>query len=391
MDLDVTMFTLSVTTMQLAREKYNNFANIHLPVLSLIEFIRAQNLPLNEQCASVFFNRIDHLQDDDFIEIDRPILEMIGFKNNWIEQIDKKGNVKVDENGKPKLKDTRKDFSNAIKCLRNLAGFNESDNFDSNEADYVIKKTGPNPGGPASTHKGGSGQNKQDLWIRKHLLVHLVTMANTCNSRMIREYFFNMNRIMIEYNMYQTIYQAKYELSVKDTTIGSLNNMMVCLTEKTDAQSKQITELLCHAQNTTEKLNTVIDIVRESAQDVVVPADNNTLSELVLIMISEDEMFYTVSCMQKKRRTVTVKNIQRKYGDKNMTVVYEMLMQPNSKNMWHRFKEYVRTHEHLNSVVVLKSSSCVVKDKRIVPSTEISTIFDELKRTYQNRVERRMN
>jgi hypothetical protein len=29
---------------------------------------------LNEQCASVFFDKTAHLTDSDFIEIDRPIL-----------------------------------------------------------------------------------------------------------------------------------------------------------------------------------------------------------------------------------------------------------------------------------------------------------------------------
>ena len=81
MDLDETTVpvssTLAVTDVQLAQSKYNDFVNIHLPVLSLTDFIRAQNLPLNEQCASVFFNRIDHLQDDDFIEIDTKLILLL--------------------------------------------------------------------------------------------------------------------------------------------------------------------------------------------------------------------------------------------------------------------------------------------------------------------------
>ena len=100
--------------MQLAQSKYNDFVNINLPVLTLNEFIRAQNFPLKEKCASVFLNRIDHLQDDDFIEIDRPILQMIGFKNVWNEKKDKHGNVKLDDNGNPKMEDMRKYFYNAI-------------------------------------------------------------------------------------------------------------------------------------------------------------------------------------------------------------------------------------------------------------------------------------
>ena len=135
----------------------------------------------------------------------------------------------------------------------------------------------------------------------------------------------------------------------------------------------------------------MIEIVRESVNNVVVPATNNELRELVLILISEDETFYTVLCIQKKRQAITVKYVQRKHTDKNMTVLYEMLMQPNSKNMWHRFKEYVRTHEHLKTCIELKSASFSVKDKTIVSSTNVITIFNELKRTYQDRIERKMH
>ena len=72
-----------------------------------------------------FLTKTSHLNDTDFVEIDRSMLEMIGFKNNWVQQKDKHGNVKVDESGILKLKDSRADFSNAAKYLRNTVGFKE--------------------------------------------------------------------------------------------------------------------------------------------------------------------------------------------------------------------------------------------------------------------------
>ena len=131
--------SLDVIDLQHAHEQYDNFVVIAFPMLCLQEFKERRQLPLNDTCASVFFAKTAHLKETDFLEIDRLILEMIGFKNNWIEKKDKNGNVKLDDNGNPKMEDTRKDFNNAIRCLRNMEGFKESNNFDDSDADFVIK------------------------------------------------------------------------------------------------------------------------------------------------------------------------------------------------------------------------------------------------------------
>ena len=41
-------------------------------------------LPLNEECDRAFYNKLAHLRDTDYIEIDQPILEMISFKNYFL-------------------------------------------------------------------------------------------------------------------------------------------------------------------------------------------------------------------------------------------------------------------------------------------------------------------
>ena len=116
---------LEIQDMKLAQDQYADFVDIHRPILSIAEFKEQRNLALNERCASVFYAKTAHLKDNDFIEIDRSILETIGFKNTFVEQKDNKGNLKLDENGQPKLKDTRCDFSHAVRCLKNTAGFIE--------------------------------------------------------------------------------------------------------------------------------------------------------------------------------------------------------------------------------------------------------------------------
>ena len=46
--------TLDVVNMTYAQEKYGEFVNILNPVLSISEFKEKRNLPLNDQCSSVF-------------------------------------------------------------------------------------------------------------------------------------------------------------------------------------------------------------------------------------------------------------------------------------------------------------------------------------------------
>ena len=67
-----------------------------------------------------------------------------------------------------------------------MEGYRESDSFDDNEADYVIKKVALHES-RAMVRKNGSGMNKQELWVCKRMLEHLVIVANTRNSRIIRD------------------------------------------------------------------------------------------------------------------------------------------------------------------------------------------------------------
>ena len=154
-------YTLAITNMDVAHERYDSFVDIRFPVLSLTDFVRKQQLPLNEQCAFVFFEKTAHLKDTDFIEIDRPILETVGFKNCYVQQKYKNGNVKLDEHGNAKLTDVHSDFSSAIRCLRNTTGFVEGKSIDDVNAHFVIKKAAK-----LDSLAGGAGKNKQSLWIR---------------------------------------------------------------------------------------------------------------------------------------------------------------------------------------------------------------------------------
>ena len=164
----VTTNTLEIQNLQYAHEQYDDFVDIHGPLLNVSEFKTRRGLPLNEQCAAVFYEKTMNLKDTDFIEIDRPMLQMIGFKNTCIEKKDTQGNVKLDDNGKPKLEDTRKDFNNAIRSLRKSTGFIEGTSLQDNEAHFVVLKLKHIV--HQSEKKQRGGLNKLTIWLRKDML-----------------------------------------------------------------------------------------------------------------------------------------------------------------------------------------------------------------------------
>ena len=51
----------------------------------------------NEEHSSLFYEKTQHLKDNDFVEIDREILQMMGFKHIFCKKKDEKSNTKMDE------------------------------------------------------------------------------------------------------------------------------------------------------------------------------------------------------------------------------------------------------------------------------------------------------
>ena len=311
-------------------------------MLTLVDFVQKHRFPLNEQYASVFFAKTAHLKDTDFIEIDRTMLEMIGFKNTWTEQKDKNGNVKMNENSEPKMKDMRNDFSNAIKCLRHTVGFVEGQSFDDTHAHFIVEKIGV----PMRTPNHRGGQNKQALWVRMRTLEHFVIMANTSNSFMIREYFLDLKHILTEYTMYQTVYRLKYDLSIKDSTITSLNTKLDHVIEQNEIQL--------------EKLNILSKLLYKETDNKVVDVDTKQKKqELVVLRNKTDPTKVEVL----RGQTVHVKH-QLKRKQDEMEVVGKIDTYKNPVNLYNRFGESIKKQnddrfQKSNNKVTLKNGSTV--------------------------------
>ena len=361
----VSVSVLEIKDLKVAHEQYDDFVDIHRPVLSIAEFKEKRNLPLNEKCASVFYAKTAHLKDYDFIEIDRSILETIGFKNTFYEKKDRHGNIKLDAEGNPKLQDMRTDFSHAIKCLRNTAGFVEGHSFDDDNVHFVIQKAVKTLGFTENPRHGGAGQNKQSLWIRMRALEHFIIMANTQNSFMIREYFIDLKRIMTEYNMYQKVYASKYELSIKDTSIKQLNAMVLSLHEKSDNQTKQNQELLVKndtlieiSQIQSQKLDMLSQILHKESNDKVLPVKEKTKTqELVILQKRSDPKHCEVL-----RGQLNHLNSQLKRKQDDMDVVGKISTYKNPINLFNRFGDYLKENgedrfKKTNNKIILNNGS----------------------------------
>lgn len=384
---------LDVTNMTHAEEKYGNFVDIKNPVLSLSQFKSKQQLPLNEKCAAVFYSKMAHLNDSDFIEIDRPILEMIGFKNTWTEKKDKYGNLKLDEYGRPKLEDNRKDFNNAIRCLRNMNGFNESDSFDDENADYVVRKAASDPRA-VTFRKGGSGLNKQEIWIRKRMLEHVVIMANTSNSRMIREYFLDLKQLLVEYSMYIAVYRSKSELSVKECKISSLieemrtqreqMNELIMQSKRTESEiTQQNVEIKQQNTEMKQTLNRVMDTVTRIEDKVVLPAEDPKVKELMVIMqSSEFPELYVALRTQLKYKREAIKKCKKTNGS-HFEEAFEILSYQNPRNLFHRFKDYVQGDVHLKGSFQFKRTTFQTP----LLLDDIKSILFELEKTFQESID----
>ena len=58
-------------------------------------------------------------------------------------------------------------------------------------------------------------------------------------------------------------------------------------------------------------MSSVILLVEGTKQDVVVPANNDELQEIVIIMTSQDKQLFVVSCVQKLNKKVTIAKKQQ--------------------------------------------------------------------------------
>ena len=135
---------------------------------------------------------------------------------------------------------------------------------------------------------------------------NFVIMANTANSFRVCEFFIDLKNLLVEFSKYEIAYRACTQLKLKDDKIDKLCVMMReesrQLNEQLNEQSRQIDELLGYSKDTSKKLSSVISLVEGTKHDVVVPANNDQLQEIVIIMTSQDKQLY-ILCAKTEQKS----------------------------------------------------------------------------------------
>ena len=201
-----------------------------------------------------------------------------------------------------------------------------------------------------------------------------------------------LKNVVVQFSKYEIAYRAWSQLKLKDDKIDMLGVMMQeqsrQLNEQTkqlNEQSKQINQLLGYSKETSTKLTSVISLVEGTKQDVVVPADNDELQEIVIIRTSDDKQLYVVSCVQKRNKKVTIRNNRLNHADKKLDVIHIIDCKPNAKNLLHRFKEYVTASE-LSKEIKFSGTSFTLSNESDLTTKEIVSIFEKLSMIHHTRV-----
>jgi len=257
-----------------------------------------------------------------------------------------------------------------------MKSYKEGKSLDDITADYVLVP---------DTAVRGRGAKRHILYVKKRMLEHLCIMSNSPNSHMIREYFLELYRAVNEYMDYQRDYQNMKVLTTQRNLLELKDTKIDQLSVKIDRQSEQIAELLGYSRDSSKKLTKVMSLVENTKDVVVVPAMDDQLEEIVIVMIGEDEKFYCISCVQKRSRKVTICENKSNHSDKNLSVLCEIECKPNSKNVWHRFKDYVKIN-HLTDQLKMSWTSFMLNENSTISPTDIVNLFNELSRIHQDRV-----
>ena len=105
-----------------------------------------------------------------FVPVDRSTLKKLGYQNTWKQIKDDKGNVKQDNNGKPKMIDNRNDFTHFMMFLKKHSDkFIEGTSFENVQVHYIIK---------TCTESFTRGKKRNDIWVRKDVLEQCLQNAN---------------------------------------------------------------------------------------------------------------------------------------------------------------------------------------------------------------------
>ena len=319
----------------LATAAYKSLINERKKPLNFFEYVSERGFQLNETCVNVFYNKIAHLKETDFVEIDRSILETFGY-SNMLKIVKKNGIPELDENGNVRLVDNRNDFTNAVQALRKMKSFKEGKSLDDVTADYVLV--------PDVTVRG-RGAKRNLLYVKKRMLEHLCIMSHSRNSHMIREYFLELYRAVNEYieyqrdfqNMKQMVHQRQL-LRFKDRRIDELSTKMDQQTDYLQRVIEQNEHLSKQLQMHDKKLDTVTKILYNETNNKVLDVENENKKQELVVLQNKRNMDHCVVLRGQKAHV----NVQLKRTCDEMYIIGSVETYKNPINLYNLFSEQVK-------------------------------------------------
>ena len=187
-------------------------------------------------------------------------------------------------------------------------------------------------------------------------------MANTCNSYKIREFFLDLKRLMTEYLMYVTVYNSKYELSLKDTTIGRLNAKVDHVITQNDVLLQQNDALFEQNEIQSKQLDMMSRLFYKDADDKVLEVESKQKKQELVVLRNKNDP----SQCEVVRGQVNHVNQQLKRKQNDMELVAKIDSYKNPINLYNRFGETIKRQRDArfttnNNKITLKEG-CTAED-----------------------------
>ena len=125
-----------------------------------------------------------------------------------------------------------------------------------------------------------------------------------------------------------------------------------------------------------QTLEKVMDKVATIEDQVVIPAHNPKVKELMILMYSSIEEYYIVLRTQEVGKNKAIKRCKRVHGTA-FEEVFSVPAYQNPRNLWHRFKDHVYNTEMKNDITFHRTTFRTKFDL-----DTIKTVFFNLERTF---------
>jgi len=389
------------------------------PMRDINDFVKAKNYDLSSIVVNTIWTTLNNYRPGELFLTTKQMYEMFGYQGN-------------DEKG----------IQRSLK--RVLVGYNIKGTFVSSHfienVDYRIVKPAGQRCPAGFRNLGGSGLNREDIYITRKTFKKLCLQVRTENTDRIHDYFLIIDDIFIEYMKYQIEYKEereKFVVSMKDEKIDNLTYEIKQQSNEIKQQSREITTLVVenkqqsyeikdlksrfeHLMNRTEDIhdkldeqkiengelktevvqaNQKLDDIKESIEQViehVVPEIKERLLTDHFVILHDHDItnHYYIIRAQKRAISTAIRTVKKLHP--NMYVLLNEIDYTHPKNLFVIFKKYITDNVQYTPKIRIVYNHIRVCEEYTTPSStptdhELVRLFETVKTTITNDVRDTMN